>query len=220
MIPKKKTLKNPIKFKTTLSDEQKKGKAIILENTVTVLFGSAGTSKTFLASNVALDLLFTKAVDRIIITRPTVEPPGSNIGFLPGSLEEKMESWIAPIKNNMYIMYDKVKVDKEFAENNIQIIPLQYTQGITYTDAVVIIDEAENATDDEMYMFLTRIGKDSKIILCGDTNQIMLKKKEQSGFRKVIEIAKSGEIESFTAVELFDNYRHPIVRRITELYGK
>jgi len=140
--------KTPIKFKTELNPEQKEAKAKILQHTVTLLAGSAGSGKTFLACQIALEKLFMKEAEKVIITRPTVSK--EEIGFLPGDLREKMDPWVQPIYQNMYALYDKVKVEQLIQAGQIEIVPLSFMRGHTFLDSVVIVDEAQNVTHEQM----------------------------------------------------------------------
>ena len=140
--------KNPIKFKIQLNEEQKVAKSIILDNAVTVITGAAGSGKTLLATAVGLDLLFRKEIEKLIITRPAVLA-GEDLGFLPGDISEKMDPWLQPIYQNFYNLYGKDKVDKEISEGNIQILPLGYVRGLTFTNTFLIADEVQNLTHDQ-----------------------------------------------------------------------
>lgn len=210
--------KNPIKFNVSLSNEQKKAKAVVLDHTISVLSGVAGTSKTFLACQIALDGLFTKEYERVTIMRPMVGTEENKVGSLPGTLEEKAEPWMVPIKENMYVIYKKEIVDKKFREGIIRMLPLHFCQGLTFTNELVIIDESQNTTAQQFEMILTRLGKGSKMIFTGDVNQVQLKQKSRSGLQRLIDI--SDEIETLTHIELTENYRNPIVREIIEKYNK
>jgi phosphate starvation-inducible PhoH-like protein len=149
--------KNPISFKIQLNDEQKLAKQVILDSPVTLLRGMAGSGKTLVACQVALDLVFKKDVERIIITRPTVAK--EEIGFLPGDLKEKMDPWLAPIYANLYMLYDKAKIDKMIQDQTIEIVPFAFMRGRTFPDAVVIVDECQNITHGQTEMILGRLGK-------------------------------------------------------------
>ena len=208
--------KNPIKFKLQLTEERKEAKAEVLNHTISVLTGVAGTSKTFVAVQIALDLYFRREIDRITIMRPMIGT--EEMGMLPGTLEEKMEPWTIPIKENMYALYDKGKIDSMLKEGAIRILPLQFTQGVTMVNECVIIDEAQNATAQQFEMVMTRLGKNSKMIFTGDPNQIQLKQKSRSGLQRLIDIVPL--IPQLTCVTLTENYRDPIVREIIEHYNK
>jgi phosphate starvation-inducible PhoH-like protein len=206
--------KNPIKFKIDLNQEQKEAKAKILQNTVTLLAGAAGSGKTLLACQIALEKLFMREVDKIIITRPTVSK--EEIGFLPGDLREKMDPWIQPIYQNMFALYDKIKIEKLIEDGTIEIVPLSFMRGRTFLDSVVIVDEAQNVTHEQMEMIVTRIGLRSKMIICGDDIQVDLKNRRDSGFRFLYKGAK--KIKNLEAITLFQNHRDPIVGDLINYY--
>ena len=206
--------KGPIKFKIQLNEEQKEAKAKILNNTVTLLAGSAGSGKTLLACQIALEKLFTKECDKIIITRPTVSK--EEIGFLPGDLREKMDPWVQPIYQNMYTLYDKTKIEKLISDGAIEIVPVSFMRGRTFLDSIVIVDEAQNVTHEQMEMIVTRIGLRSKMIICGDDHQVDLKKKSDSGFRFLYAAAR--KIKNMCAISLKTNHRDPIVENLINLY--
>ena len=188
----KRVLKNPIKFKLQLNEEQKLAKDEILNNTLTLLAGSAGSGKTLLACQIALDGLFRKEYEKVIITRPTVSK--EDIGFLPGDLREKMDPWVQPIYQNMYLLYDKEKIEKCIEAGQIEIVPVSFMRGRTFLDSVVIVDEAQNVTHEQMEMIVTRIGLRSKMIICGDDHQVDLKSKRDSGFRFLYSAARGIKI--------------------------
>jgi len=206
--------KNPIKFKIQLNDEQKEAKKTILENPVTVLKGMAGSGKTLVAVQTALDLLFTKEVEKIIITRPTVAK--EDIGFLPGDIREKMDPWLAPIYHNLYLLYSKEKIDKEVEEGNIEILPFAFMRGRTFVNTFVIVDEVQNVTHTQMEMVLGRLGIGSWITICGDIAQIDLKDKRQTGFSFLNRLEE--QVKGFRVVTLLQNHRHPIVEPILKVY--
>jgi phosphate starvation-inducible PhoH-like protein len=206
--------KNPIKFKIDLNQEQKEAKAKILQNTVTLLAGAAGSGKTLLACQIALEKLFMREVEKIIITRPTVSK--EEIGFLPGDLREKMDPWIQPIYQNMFVLYDKIKIEKLIEEGVIEIVPLSFMRGRTFLDSIVIVDEAQNVTHEQMEMIVTRIGLRSKMMICGDDIQVDLKNKKDSGFRFLYKGAK--KIKNLEAITLKQNHRDPIVEDLISYY--
>ena len=210
----KRIIKNPIKFKLQLNEEQKEAKAKILDNTLTMLAGKAGSGKTLLACNIALDGLLRRHYSKIIITRPTVSK--EEIGFLPGDLREKMDPWIQPIYQNMYALYDKEKVEKLITDGKIEIVPLAFMRGRTFLDSCIIVDEAQNVTHEQMEMIATRIGLRSKMVVCGDDHQIDLRGKADSGFRFLY--AASRKIKKMTGVTLLQNHRDPIVDDLIEIY--
>ena len=207
--------KNPIKFKIQLNDEQKLAKEEILRNTVTLLAGQAGSGKTLLACQIALEKLFNHEAEKIIITRPTVSK--EEIGFLPGDLREKMDPWVQPIYQNMFLLYDKVKVEELIKEGKIEIVPVSFMRGRTFVNSVVIVDEAQNVTHEQMEMIVTRIGKGSKMIICGDDAQVDLKQKRDSGFKFLYSAAK--RIKNLEAISLKQNHRDPIVEELINLYN-
>jgi phosphate starvation-inducible PhoH-like protein len=212
----KKVVKNPIKFKVNLNEEQKEAKQKILDNTITLLAGQAGSGKTLLACQVALDGLLRKIYEKIIITRPTVSK--EEIGFLPGDLREKMDPWVQPIYQNLYILYDKEKVAKLIEEGKIEIVPVSFMRGRTFVDSCVIVDEAQNVTHEQMEMIVTRLGLRSKMIVCGDTHQIDLKKKGDSGFKFLYTASK--KIKNLEALTLTSNHRNEIVEDLRDYYAE
>jgi phosphate starvation-inducible PhoH-like protein len=211
--PKRKP-KNPIKFNLQLNDEQKEAKALILENPVVVLKGMAGSGKTLVAVQVALDMLFKREVDKIVITRPTVSK--EEIGFLPGDIKEKMDPWLAPIYHNLYALYSKEKVDKELENGNIEIVPFAFMRGRTFLNSFVIVDEAQNVTHDQMETVIGRLGKESKMVICGDLAQIDLKIKKDTGFSFLTRIEE--HVSGFKVFALKANHRHAIVTPILQVY--
>lgn len=206
--------KNPIKFKIQLNEEQKIAKQIVLDNTLTMLAGSAGSGKTFLACQIALDGLFSRRYEKIIITRPTVSK--EDIGFLPGNLREKMDPWLQPIYENMYSLYDKDKVTKCLIEDQIKIVPLSFMRGNTFLNSMIIVDEAQNVTHSQMEMIVTRIGLNSKMIVCGDKKQVDLKRKSDSGFNFLYKA--SDHINGLASVTLTTNHRSSIVEELIDFY--
>jgi phosphate starvation-inducible PhoH-like protein len=206
--------RGPIKFQLQLNDEQKAAKEIILNNTITVLSGQAGSGKTLLACQVALDLLFKRVVKKIIITRPTVSK--EEIGFLPGDLNQKMEPWMQPIYANFYQLYNKEKIDKIIKDEQVEIVPLAFMRGRTFLDAVVIVDEAQNCTNENMNMIISRLGIRSKMIICGDTSQVDLRFKADSGFKFLQTVAK--KVKDMDSVVLTTNHRHPVVEDVLKHY--
>jgi phosphate starvation-inducible PhoH-like protein len=206
--------KQPIKFNLVLNEEQKQAKAIILDNPVTVLKGMAGSGKTLVAVQAALDLLFNKDVEKIVITRPTVSK--EEIGFLPGDIKEKMDPWLAPIYHNLYALYSKDKIDKELENGNIEIVPFAFMRGRTFLNSFVIVDEAQNVTHDQMETVIGRLGKNSKMAICGDVAQNDLKIKKESGFSFLSRIEE--QVAGFRVFELKQNHRHEIVSPILKVY--
>ena len=207
--------KNPITFKITLNEEQKLAKQVILDAPVTLVRGMAGSGKTLVACQVALDMVFKKDVERIIITRPTVAK--EEIGFLPGDLKEKMDPWLAPIYANLYMLYDKAKVDKMIQDQIIEIVPFAFMRGRTFPDAFVIVDECQNITHGQTEMILGRLGKGGKMVFCGDITQTDLKNKKDSGIGFFTRLEEN--IKGVKIVTLKTNHRHEIVEPILKLYS-
>ena len=210
----KRIIKNPIKFKLQLNEEQKKAKEQILNSTLTLLAGSAGSGKTLLACQIALDGLFRRHYEKVIITRPTVSK--EEIGFLPGDLREKMDPWVQPIYQNMFLLYDKVKVEKYIEEGKIEIVPVSFMRGRTFVESCIIVDEAQNVTHEQMEMIITRIGQRNKMIICGDDHQVDLKNRADSGFRFLYKASR--KIKNLSAITLKKNHRDPIVEDLIEYY--
>jgi phosphate starvation-inducible PhoH-like protein len=207
--------KNPIRFQVQLNEEQKEAKQIILNNKITVLKGQAGSGKSLIAAQVALDLLFRREVEKIILTRPAVTS-GEEIGYLPGDKDAKLAPYTAAIYDNMYRLYSKDKIDKEIMEGNIEVIPLAFMRGRNLTNCCVVVDEGQNITHRQMELVLGRICNGSKMIVCGDTAQIDLKDKKISGFNFICTNFK--EVPGFAVVTLKTNHRDPIVEQILEIY--
>ena len=210
----KRIIKNPIKFKIPLNEEQKAAKEEILNNTLTILAGRAGSGKTLLACQIALDGLLRRHFEKIIITRPTVSR--EEIGFLPGDLREKMDPWVQPIYQNMYSLYDKEKVEALINDGKIEIVPLAFMRGRTFLDSCIIVDEAQNVTHEQMEMIATRIGLRSKMIVCGDDYQVDLKSRRDSGFRFLYTAGR--KIKNMCSITLIKNHRDPIVDDLITLY--
>lgn len=210
----KKKPKNPINFKISLNEEQKEAKKIILQNPVNVLRGMAGSGKTLLAVQIALDLLFTREMERIVITRPTVAK--EDIGFLPGSLKEKLDPWLAPIYANLEMLYNKEKIEKFLSDGIIEILPFPFMRGRTLVNSCVVVDEAQNVTTGQMEMVIGRLGKGSKMIICGDTTQIDLKNKKDSGLDFLNTVAS--RVDGVKIITLKQNHRHEVVPKILDIY--
>jgi len=211
----KRVPKNPIKFKLQLNEEQKQAKQVILNNTITLLGGSAGSGKTLLACNVALDGLFKKEYTKIIITRPTVSK--EDIGFLPGDMREKMDPWVQPIYQNFYSLYNKEKIEKLIEDGKIEIVPVSFMRGRTFLDSMIIVDEAQNVTHEQMEMITSRLGLRSKMMVCGDSHQTDLKNKSDSGFKFLYSAAR--KIKNLEAITLKTNHRNEIVEDLIEYYN-
>ena len=210
----KRKVKNPIKFKLTLNEEQKIAKDSILKSTISLLAGKAGSGKTLLACQIALDGLFRRHYEKIIITRPTVSK--EEIGFLPGDLHQKMDPWVQPIYQNMYLLYGKDKIDPFINSGQIEIVPVSFMRGRTFLDSCIIVDEAQNVTHDQMEMIVTRVGLRSKMIICGDDGQVDLKNKRETGFKFLY--TAGHKIKNMSSITLFQNHRDPIVDDLIMIY--
>ena len=212
----RKQIKNKIQFNLSLNDEQKEVKSNILQDTISVLIGKAGSGKTLLATQIALEYLFYREVERVIITRPTVS--NEDIGFLPGSMKEKMDPWVSPIQANMTMLYGKAKIQKFMEEDIIEIAPISFMRGRTFVNSCVIVDESQNITKSQMEMILSRLGVNSKMILTGDISQTDLKNKKDSGLPYLLNMSNS--INGLGVYELKTNHRHPIVEDILKHFDE
>ena len=205
--------KGSIKFSITLSEEQKSAKEQILIHPFSFIHGNAGSGKTLLAVQIALDQLFKRQYNKIIITRPTVATEDN--GFLPGSEQEKMEPWLVPIKSNMRKVYNKPELlEKLEFEEQIELVSLSHFRGRTFDNSVIVIDEFQNLTRSQFSMALSRLGKNSIMIFCGDNQQIDLKDKNYSAIHEVAKIVSSKHVYK---VVLQDNHRHESLTEVLEL---
>jgi len=209
----KKPPKGPVKFSITLSEEQKASKQAILYHPYNFIVGKAGSGKTMLACQVALDMFFKRMINKIIITRPTVSTEDN--GFLPGDEKEKMEPWLVPIRSNMRKVYNKPAIlEKMEADENIELVSLAHFRGRTFENSVIIVDEFQNLTRSQLGMALGRLGKGSTMIFCGDNQQIDLKDKNYSAIH---DMAKIVESEYVYKRILHDNHRHPAIDEVFEM---
>ena len=205
--------KGKIKFSITLSEEQKMAKTNILYHPYNFIMGKAGSGKTLLAVQIALDMFFTRKINQIIITRPTVS--NEDNGYLPGSLDEKMEPWLVPIRSNMRKVYNKPMIlEKMEKEENIELVSLSHFRGRTFDNACVIVDEFQNLTKQQLGMVLGRLGKGSTMILTGDPQQIDLKFPNDSAIHEVPKVKESSFVYATT---LMDNHRHEALDEILRL---
>lgn len=211
----KKRPKNPIRFQVTLNEEQKVAKAVILQNKITVLKGGAGSGKSMVAAQTALDLLFTHQVEKVILTRPAVTA-GEELGFMPGDKDAKLAPYTAAIYDNMYRLYSKEKIDKEILEGRIEVIPVAFMRGRNLTNCCVVVDEGQNISHRQMELILGRLCEGSKMVICGDTAQIDLKDKKMSGFGFICNNLTN--VVGFAVVTLKTNHRDPIVEDILKVY--
>jgi len=205
-----------IKFTISLSEEQKLAKAIIIETPFNFILGNAGSGKTLLAVQVALDMFFKRRVNKIIITRPTVSTEDN--GYLPGSEREKMEPWLVPIRSNMRKIYNKPDIlEKMEKDESIELVSLAHFRGRTFDNGVCIVDEFQNLTKQQMHMVLSRLGKESIMILCGDKHQVDLKFKNDSAIHDVPKIKGSKYVNE---IILTDNHRHEALDEILKLLNE
>jgi phosphate starvation-inducible PhoH-like protein len=212
----KKVLKNDIKYQVTLNDEQKEAKRLIIDNQIVIITGRAGCGKSLVSAQTALDFLFKKQFDKILVTRAAVEV-GHSLGFLPGSLNEKFNPYLEAFQENLVKCYDKVKIDDLIKDNKVEALPVQFIRGKTIDD-VLVVEEAQNLTKAEMLAILTRLGKNGRIIINGDNEQKDIKD-GYNGLSYVIELSK--KIDEIKWLKLQTNHRSDIVGKILELeYGK
>ena len=209
----KKAPKGKVKFNITLSEEQKDAKANILYHPYNFIMGKAGSGKTLLAVQIALDMFFTRKINQIVITRPTVS--NEDNGYLPGSLDEKMEPWLVPIRSNMRKVYNKPAIlEKMEQDEKIELVSLTHFRGRTFENSIVIVDEYQNLTKSQLGMVLGRLGKGSTMILCGDPQQIDLKFPNDSAIHDVAKLKESKYVYS---INLLDNHRHESLDEILRL---
>jgi len=208
--------KTDVKFSITLSEEQKQAKAKILQTPFNFILGKAGSGKTLLAVQVALDMFFKRQINKIIITRPTVS--NEDNGFLPGSLAEKMDPWLVPLRSNMRKVYNKPDIlDKMEREEQIELVSLAHFRGRTFDHAVCIVDEFQNLTKQQLQMVVSRLGKESIMILTGDRYQIDLKFGNDSAVHEVPKLTKSKYVNE---IILLDNHRHESLNEILKLLNE
>ena len=205
--------KKGYRFLLSLNDEQKQAKREILENTISIILGKAGSGKTLLACQIALQEVLDKKRKKIIITRPTISK--EDLGFLAGNMEEKMSPWVAPIYGNMFQLLRKERVEKMIKDGQIEIVPVSYMRGRTFLDSCVIVDECQNLDHEQTLMILQRIGINSRMMFCGDTQQIDLKKGSDSGLKFLSGVTTVKGLHTF---ELLENHRHPILDDILNVY--
>ena len=206
----------PIRPKTV---GQKKYVDAIRKNTVTIGVGPAGTGKTFLAVAMAVEALRNKKVSRIILTRPAVEA-GEKLGFLPGDLQSKIDPYLRPLYDSLHDMFGAENYQRHLERNTIEIAPLAYMRGRTLDDSFIILDEAQNTTAEQMKMFLTRLGNNSRIVVTGDPSQTDLPFGKKSGLAVATKILRGIEgiaVHQFTERDVV---RHPLVQKIITAYDK
>lgn len=181
--------------------------------------GPAGTGKTYLAVAMAISALLAKRVNRIILARPAVEA-GERLGFLPGSLQEKIDPYLRPLYDALYDMLDPEKVDRYLEKNVIEIAPIAFMRGRTLNDSFVILDEAQNTTSEQMKMFVTRLGFNSRAVITGDVTQIDLPNARRSGLLEAVEVLKNVDGLTFVYFDEADVVRHHLVQRIIRAYDE
>ena len=199
------------------SGNQKKYVEAIEANDMTFGLGPAGTGKTYLAVAMAVSALMAKKVSRIILVRPAVEA-GERLGFLPGSLQEKVDPYLRPLYDALYDLLDQEKVDKLLERNVIEVAPLAFMRGRTLSDAFIIMDEAQNTTIEQMKMFVTRLGNNSKAVITGDLTQTDLPNPKKSGLLDALNVLDGVEGIKFCHFEDVDVVRHHLVQRIVRAY--
>ena len=209
----KKPPKGSVRFSLSLSPEQKSVKQAILHHPYNFIVGKAGSGKTLLACQVALDMFFKRMTNKIIITRPTVSTEDN--GFLPGSEKEKMEPWLVPIRSNMRKIYNKPEaLERMEKDESIELVSLAHFRGRTFENSIVIVDEFQNLTRSQLAMAVGRLGKDSKMIFCGDSYQIDLKDKNYSAYHDMAKLTNSNYVHKTL---LTDSHRHDAIDDLLEL---
>lgn len=191
----------------------------VVQHDITFGIGPAGTGKTYLAVACAVEALERQEIRRILLTRPAVEA-GEKLGFLPGDLSQKVDPYLRPLYDALFEMLGFEKVEKLIERNVIEVAPLAYMRGRTLNDAFIILDESQNTTVEQMKMFLTRIGFNSKAVVTGDITQIDLPRGVRSGLRHAIEVLKDVDDISLNFFTANDVVRHPVVARIVQAYDK
>jgi len=211
-------VKTPKKSVIPRSEKQKDYVRALKESDIIISAGPAGTGKTFLAVAVALTMLLDKKIERIILSRPAVEA-GERLGFLPGDMKEKVDPYLRPLYDSLYDLLDFEKIQKKIEVGDIEIAPLAFMRGRTLKNSFAILDEAQNATDTQIKMFLTRIGENSKIVINGDPTQIDLPNKSFSGLQRSKKLL--GHLKEISVID-FDHkdvVRHPLVSKIVKAYS-
>ncbi|MBD1158840.1 PhoH family protein [Pelagibacterales bacterium SAG-MED19] len=212
-------IKTPKKSIIPRSEKQKSYVRALRQSDIIISAGPAGTGKTFLAVAVGLTMLLEKKIERIILSRPAVEA-GERLGFLPGDMKEKVDPYLRPLYDSLYDLFDFEKIQRMIEIGDIEIAPLAFMRGRTLKNSFAILDEAQNATDTQIKMFLTRIGENSKIVVNGDPTQIDLPNKNMSGLVRSKELL--GHLNEIAVVDFdhSDVVRHPLVSKIVKAYSK
>ncbi len=217
--PLEEVIKTPKRSVIPRSKKQKEYVRSLKTNQITISLGPAGTGKTYLAVAVALTMLLEKKVERIILSRPAVEA-GEKLGFLPGDMKDKIDPYLRPLYDSLYDLLDYDIIQRKIESGAIEIAPLAFMRGRTLKNSFAILDEAQNATETQIKMFLTRIGVNSKLVVNGDPSQVDLPNKNQSGLIKSQVILKSIKEISVINFDHQDVMRHPLVTKIIEAYQK
>ncbi|MDC2970172.1 PhoH family protein [Candidatus Pelagibacter sp.] len=211
-------IKTPKKSIIPRSEKQKSYVRALRQSDIIISAGPAGTGKTFLAVAVGLTMLLEKKIERIILSRPAVEA-GERLGFLPGDMKEKVDPYLRPLYDSLYDLFDFEKIQRMIEIGDIEIAPLAFMRGRTLKNSFAILDEAQNATDTQIKMFLTRIGENSKIVVNGDPSQIDLPNKSLSGLVRSKQLL--GHLNEIAVIDFdhSDVVRHPLVSKIVKAYS-
>ena len=212
-------IKTPRKSVIARSKRQSDYIKALKENDIIISLGPAGTGKSFLAVSVAVTMLMEKKIERVILSRPAVEA-GEKLGFLPGDMKEKVDPYLRPLYDALYELFGADKIDKKIESGEIEIAPLAFMRGRTLKNCFAILDEAQNATETQIKMFLTRIGENSKLVVNGDPSQIDLINKSQSGLVKSKKILKNLKEIKIVEFDHNDVVRHPLVSKIISAYQR
>ncbi len=215
----KQLIKTPKKSVIARSEKQSEYIKALKENDIIMSLGPAGTGKSFLAVSVAVTLLMEKKIERVILSRPAVEA-GEKLGFLPGDMKEKVDPYLRPLYDALYELFGADKIDKKIETGEIEIAPLAFMRGRTLKNCFAILDEAQNATETQIKMFLTRIGENSKLVVNGDPSQVDLINKSYSGLIKSKNILKDLKEIKIIEFDHMDVVRHPLVSKIIRAYQK
>ena len=213
----KQLIKTPKKSVIARSEKQSEYIKALKENDIIISLGPAGTGKSFLAVSVAITLLIEKKIDRVILSRPAVEA-GEKLGFLPGDMKEKVDPYLRPLYDALYELFGADKIDKKIETGEIEIAPLAFMRGRTLKNCFAILDEAQNATETQIKMFLTRIGENSKLVVNGDPSQVDLINKSHSGLIKSRNILKNLKEIKIIEFDHNDVVRHPLVSKIIKAF--
>lgn len=211
MEKQKKVLKNEIKYAIQLNDEQKEAKRLIRENQIVIITGRAGCGKSLVSAVTALDFIFKKECEQILVTRAAVEV-GHSLGFLPGSLNEKFDPYLEAFQENLIKCYNKLKIEELIKDEKVKALPVQFIRGKTVDD-VLVVEEAQNLTKSEMLAILTRLGKNGRIIINGDNEQKDIKD-TFNGLSYIIELSK--KIPEIKWIKLSHNHRSDLVGKILD----